>query len=60
MTREPWLDDPLGYLIGAERIERFSRAAYEREALIVHHNAPSALRADQRSTISIASSRARI
>ncbi len=38
--REPWLDDPLGYLIGAERIEPFFAKAYEREALIVHHNTP--------------------
>lgn len=40
MTREPWLVDPLGYLIGAGREEDFFARAYEREALIVHRNAP--------------------
>lgn len=38
-SREPWLDDPLGYLIGPERIETFFAKTYEREALIVHHDA---------------------
>ena len=35
--REPWLDDPLGYLIGRERIEAFFARIYEREALVVAH-----------------------
>lgn len=35
---EPWLDDPLGYVIGAERVADFFARIYEREALIVHHN----------------------
>ena len=37
---EPWLDDPLGYLIGAGRIEDFFARIYEREALVVAHNDP--------------------
>ncbi|MGE0742680.1 MAG: cupin domain-containing protein [Hyphomonadaceae bacterium] len=37
---EPWLDDPLGYLIGAERKENFFAHAYERDALVVVHGAP--------------------
>ncbi|MBC7767943.1 MAG: hypothetical protein H7124_04090 [Phycisphaerales bacterium] len=37
---EPWLDDPLGYVIGAERVTDFFARVYEREALVVHHNAP--------------------
>ncbi|MBL8538131.1 MAG: hypothetical protein JNM59_12065 [Hyphomonadaceae bacterium] len=37
---EPWLDDPLGFLIGAERVSRFFSDTYEREALIVAHGAP--------------------
>jgi hypothetical protein len=37
---EPWLDDPLGYLIGAERVGDFFARVYEREALIVSHDAP--------------------
>jgi lysine-specific demethylase/histidyl-hydroxylase NO66 len=37
---EPWLDDPLGYVIGAERVGDFFARIYEREALVVHHNAP--------------------
>src|SRR5690606_34557997 len=40
MSHEPWLVDPLGYLIGAGREEDFFARVYEREALIVHHNAP--------------------
>lgn len=40
MTHEPWLVDPLGYLIGAEREADFFARIYEREALIVHHGAP--------------------
>lgn len=40
MTHEPWLVDPLGYLIGAERESDFFARLYEREALIVHHDAP--------------------
>lgn len=35
---EPWLDDPLGYLIGAERVADFFARIYERDALVVHHN----------------------
>ena len=35
--REPWLDDPLGYLIGAGRVEDFFARIYEREALVVAH-----------------------
>jgi len=38
---EPWLDDPLGYLIGPERVADFFARIYEREALIVAHNAPA-------------------
>ena len=37
---EPWLEDPLGYLIGPERIDSFMTRIYEKEALIVHHNDP--------------------
>ncbi len=37
---EVWLDDPLGYLIGTERVEDFLACVYEKEALVVHHNAP--------------------
>ncbi|GAM96470.1 myc induced nuclear antigen [alpha proteobacterium U9-1i] len=37
---EPWLDDPLGYLIGAERVVEFLARGYERDPLVVHHNAP--------------------
>ncbi len=40
MSHEPWLVDPLGYLIGARREEDFFARTYEREALVVHHNAP--------------------
>lgn len=39
-NREPWLENPLGYLIGAERIEAFFAKSYEREALVVPHNTP--------------------
>jgi ribosomal protein L16 Arg81 hydroxylase len=39
-VREPWLEDPLGYLIGAERVEDFLARLYEREALVVSHNNP--------------------
>lgn len=35
--REPWLDDPLGYLIGAGRVGDFFSRIYEREALVVAH-----------------------
>ncbi len=35
--REPWLKDPLGYLIGAGRAEEFFARIYEREALVVAH-----------------------
>lgn len=38
---EPWLVDPLGHLIGAERIEDFLARLYEREALVVAHNDPT-------------------
>ncbi len=38
---EPWLDDPLGYVIGAERVADFFARIYEREALVVHHNDPN-------------------
>ena len=37
---EIWLDDPLGYLIGSERVEDFFARIYEKEALVVHHDAP--------------------
>jgi lysine-specific demethylase/histidyl-hydroxylase NO66 len=37
---EPWLDDPLGYLIGAERVGDFFERLYECEALVVHHKQP--------------------
>ncbi len=39
-SNEPWLDDPLGYLIGPERVADFFARLYEREALVVHHNGP--------------------
>lgn len=39
MTHEPWLVDPLGYLIGAGREGDFFARTYEREALVVHHDA---------------------
>ena len=38
--REQWLDDPLGYLIGADRVADFHARIYEREALVVAHNDP--------------------
>ncbi|PZO55226.1 MAG: hypothetical protein DCF16_03395 [Alphaproteobacteria bacterium] len=41
---EPWLEDPLGYIIGAERVASFHEKIYEREALVVHHNAPERFR----------------
>lgn len=37
---EPWLDDPLGYIFGAERIADFFERIYEREPLVTHHRAP--------------------
>lgn len=37
---EKWLEDPLGYLIGAERTDDFFARYYESEALIVAHEAP--------------------
>ncbi|HYD72657.1 MAG TPA: cupin domain-containing protein [Candidatus Binatia bacterium] len=37
---EPWLDDPLGYLIGAGRAGDFFARIYESEALVVHHEQP--------------------
>jgi ribosomal protein L16 Arg81 hydroxylase len=37
---EPWLDDPLGYLIGSERIAPFFGGVYESEALVVAHDQP--------------------
>jgi len=37
---EPWLDDPLGSIIGAERVAHFFEHIYEREALVAHHNQP--------------------
>ena len=40
MSHEPWLVDPLGYLIGAGREDDFFSRVYEREALVVHHGAP--------------------
>jgi hypothetical protein len=39
-NREPWLEDPLGYLIGAERVDDFFARIFEREALIAPHNNP--------------------
>lgn len=39
-TKEPWLDDPLGYLIGAERVVDFLARSYERDPRVVHHKAP--------------------
>jgi bifunctional lysine-specific demethylase and histidyl-hydroxylase NO66 len=38
---EPWLADPLGYLIGAERVADFLARTYESEALVVHHAQPA-------------------
>ncbi len=40
MTHEPWLVDPLGYLIGGGREDEFFARIYEREAIVAHHNAP--------------------
>ncbi|MGQ0533278.1 MAG: cupin domain-containing protein [Caulobacteraceae bacterium] len=40
LVREPWLDDPLGYLIGAERVSDFFARIYERDALAVAQNNP--------------------
>lgn len=40
MTQEPWLIDPLGYLIGPGREQEFFDRIYEREPLIAHHDAP--------------------
>jgi lysine-specific demethylase/histidyl-hydroxylase NO66 len=37
---EPWLDDPLGYLIGPERVSDFFARLYESEALVVQHGRP--------------------
>lgn len=37
-TREPWLDDPLGHLIGPAKVADFLARVYEREALVVHHS----------------------
>ncbi len=37
---EPWLDDPLGSIIGAERVAHFFEHIYEREALVAAHNQP--------------------
>lgn len=37
-AREPWLDDPLGYLIGAARTGDFLSHIYESEALVVAHS----------------------
>lgn len=37
---EPWLDDPLGYVIGAERRDDFLARIYERDALVVAHDDP--------------------
>ncbi|MBL8543240.1 MAG: hypothetical protein JNJ63_05480 [Hyphomonadaceae bacterium] len=37
---EPWLNDPLGYLIGPERVADFFARIYESEALIVAHGQP--------------------
>ena len=38
---EPWLDDPLGHVIGAERVAYFFEHTYEREALVALHNEPA-------------------
>lgn len=38
---EPWLDDPLGHVIGAGRVAHFFEHIYEREALIALHNEPA-------------------
>ncbi|MEJ0059228.1 MAG: cupin domain-containing protein [Terricaulis sp.] len=39
--RQGWLDDPLGALIGAERVADFLARIYEREALVVAHGEPA-------------------
>lgn len=39
--REPWLNDPLGYMLGAERAKDFFARAFEREAIVAHHNEPT-------------------
>jgi len=36
-----WLNDPLGYLIGPERVGDFFARIYESEALVVAHNDPA-------------------
>ncbi len=41
MSHEPWLVDPLAYLIGAGREGDFFARIYEREALVTHHAAPA-------------------
>jgi bifunctional lysine-specific demethylase and histidyl-hydroxylase NO66 len=40
-ARQGWLDDPLGALIGPERIADFFARIYEREALVIAHDAPT-------------------
>ncbi len=40
MAREPWLEEPLAYLLGSERVADFLERVYEREALIVAHASP--------------------
>lgn len=39
--REPWLEDPLGYVIGSERVAAFFDSIYEQEALVVAHGQPA-------------------
>jgi ribosomal protein L16 Arg81 hydroxylase len=40
MAHEPWLLDPLGHLIGPERVESFFAEIYERKSLIALHAQP--------------------
>jgi bifunctional lysine-specific demethylase and histidyl-hydroxylase NO66 len=37
---EPWLDDPIAFLFGAHRVADFFARVYEREALVISHDAP--------------------
>ncbi len=39
-SREPWLDDPLGYLIGAAHVRSFFDQIYESAALVAAHGEP--------------------
>jgi lysine-specific demethylase/histidyl-hydroxylase NO66 len=40
MPAEQWLEDPLGYLIGPEKVGDFLATTYERDPLILAHETP--------------------